>query len=401
MLGIEPARNVAAVARGAGIPTLVEFFGLETAARLRARGRDARISSSRTTFSPTSRSPKDFVAGCARSLKPGGVVTMEFPHLLRLIEKTSSTRSITSTSRTSRLSPSSNSSRGTGCELFDVEELPTHGGSLRIYAQRDDASIPVGPRLAELRERERVAGLDRVETYTGFDERVRRVKRDLLEFLIGAKRDGKSVVGYGAPAKGDDARSTTAGSVATSSTTLSTAARISRAASCRESHLPIRDPGRGRADEAGLPADPRVEPEGRDHRADGPRPRVRLPVRRPDPRDDWSTRRVWRNEGGIDVPSQRALTSFPHMDLMLLRVFQAQVEFQLRAGPIVLLRCAHGIPARAFVPGRIGVPGERESVPRMVSITRASCRRAASLSLCLGLRCLLFNPSRAGKGHRV
>jgi len=201
VLGIEPARNVAAAAQEAGIATLVEFFGLETAERLRGQGdaADLVIANNVLAHVPELR---DFVAGVRTLLKPGGVATMEFPHLLWLIEKTEFDTiyhehlSYFSLITVERLFAESR------LTLFDVEELPTHGGSLRIYARHDEGtSTEIGPRVSELRGRELAAGLDRVETYTGFDERIRRVKRDLLEFLIGAKRDGKSIVGYGAAAK--------------------------------------------------------------------------------------------------------------------------------------------------------------------------------------------------------
>ncbi len=201
VLGIEPARNVAVAAQEAGIPTLVEFFGLETAKRLRTEGEAADLVVGNNVLAHV---PElgDFIAGVRALLKPGGVVTMEFPHLLRLIEKVEFDTiyhehlSYFSLIAVQRLFAEA------GLTLFDVEELPTHGGSLRIYAKHgENASIPIGPRVAELRDRELDAGLDRLETYTGFDERVRSVKRNLLEFLIGARRDGKSIVGYGAPAK--------------------------------------------------------------------------------------------------------------------------------------------------------------------------------------------------------
>jgi SAM-dependent methyltransferase len=201
VLGIEPAQNVAAAAEREGIPTLVEFFGLELATRLRADGgaADLVVANNVLAHVPVL---GDFIAGVRTLLEPTGVATMEFPHLLRLIEQVEfdtiyhEHHSYFSLATVERLFASA------GLTLFDVEELPTHGGSLRIYARHDgNDAIPIASRVVELRRREREAGFDRLETYTGFDERVRRVKRDLLEFLIGAKREGKSIVGYGAPAK--------------------------------------------------------------------------------------------------------------------------------------------------------------------------------------------------------
>jgi SAM-dependent methyltransferase len=201
VLGIEPARNVAAAAQEAGIPTLVEFFGLETAQRLHARGEasDLVVANNVLAHVPDLR---DFVGGVRALLKPEGVATMEFPHVLRLIEKTEFDTiyhehlSYFSLMTIERLFTEA------GLTLFDVEELPTHGGSLRIYARRsEDARPEIVAHPGKLLQLELEAELDRIETYTGFDERVRSVKRELLEFLIGAKREGKSIVGYGAPAK--------------------------------------------------------------------------------------------------------------------------------------------------------------------------------------------------------
>jgi SAM-dependent methyltransferase len=202
VLGIEPARNVAAAAEEAGIPTLVEFFGRETAERLRAEGETADLIVANNVLAHVPELA-DFTAGVATLLAPDGVVTMEFPHLLRLVEKVEFDTIYHEHLSYFSLITIERLFAEVGLTLFDVEELATHGGSLRIYAKhREHALIPVEPRVADLRERERAAGFDRLETYTGFDERVRAVKRSLLEFLIGAKRDGKSIVGYGAPAKG-------------------------------------------------------------------------------------------------------------------------------------------------------------------------------------------------------
>ena len=145
-----------------------------------------------------------FVEGLKLLLKPNGVVTLEFPHLLRLIENgefdTIYHEHVSYFSLLAVERPFAHA----GLALFDVEELPTHGGSLRVYLRHvEDASKPTSRRVEQLREHEREAGLERLETYTEFDERVRLVKRDLLDFLIGAKREGKSIVGYGAAAKGN------------------------------------------------------------------------------------------------------------------------------------------------------------------------------------------------------
>ncbi len=203
VLGIEPARNVAEAASEAGIPTIVRFFGLDLAHELAAAHEEADLVVANNVLAHVP-DLRGFVAGLRLMLKAQGVATLEFPHVLRLIEQSEFDTiyhehlSYFSLLSVKRLFEEA------GLALFDVEELPTHGGSIRIYVRRaEDESTPVSPRVAELSGRERNAGLDRLETYASFDERVRRIKRDLLDFLIGAKRARKSVVGYGAPAKGN------------------------------------------------------------------------------------------------------------------------------------------------------------------------------------------------------
>ncbi len=148
--------------------------------------------------------PNDFVKGLKILLKPRGVVTIEFPHLVRLIEEGQFDTiyhehfSYFSFLAVERIFAAQ------GLVLFDVEELRTHGGSLRIHARHsEDASRPVSPRVEEMRRREAAAGLLRLETYAGFGEKVKEVKRRLLDLLIPLKRAGKTVAGYGAPGKGN------------------------------------------------------------------------------------------------------------------------------------------------------------------------------------------------------
>ncbi len=202
VLGIEPAANVAKVALRKGIPTLVEFFGRQTAASLAPESSaDLLLGNNVLAHVPDL---NDFVAGMKMLLKPGGVITMEFPHLMRLIEGNQwdtiyhehfSYFSFLTVSRVFAAH---------GLRLFDVEELPTHGGSLRIYGcHEDDSHKPETERALQLREREREAGYERLDTYTGYGERVVVDKRRILAFLIGLKDQGKRVVGYGAPAKGN------------------------------------------------------------------------------------------------------------------------------------------------------------------------------------------------------
>ncbi|HMD57049.1 MAG TPA: class I SAM-dependent methyltransferase [Solirubrobacteraceae bacterium] len=202
VLGIEPAANVAKVALQKGIPTLVEFFGRETARSLAAdSAADLLLGNNVLAHVPDL---NDFVAGMKILLKPGGVITMEFPHLMRLIEENQwdtiyhehfSYFSFLTVSRVFAAH---------GLRLFDVEELPTHGGSLRIYGcHEDDATRTESAAALELRERERGAGYEALETYLGYGRRVEADKRQILRFLIGLKEQELSIVGYGAPAKGN------------------------------------------------------------------------------------------------------------------------------------------------------------------------------------------------------
>jgi len=202
VLGIEPAANVAKVALQKGIPTLVEFFGRETATSLAAESSaDLLLGNNVLAHVPDL---NDFVAGMKILLGQGGVITMEFPHLMRLMEENQwdtiyhehfSYFSFLTVSRVFAAH---------GLRLFDVEELPTHGGSLRIYgAHEDDAAKADTERASELRSRERDAGYEELDAYTGYGARVQADKRQILEFLIGLKDEGKRIVGYGAPAKGN------------------------------------------------------------------------------------------------------------------------------------------------------------------------------------------------------
>jgi hypothetical protein len=146
----------------------------------------------------------DFVAGLKLLLTPAGVLTMEFPHLLRLMIEDQFDTIYHEHYSYFSFTTVQQVFAAHGLTLFDVEELPTHGGSLRIYGRHDeDSTKPVGEKVADLLAREAEAGLSRLETYRSFDEQVRRVKRGFLRFLIQAKEEGRSVAGYGAPAKGN------------------------------------------------------------------------------------------------------------------------------------------------------------------------------------------------------
>jgi 2-polyprenyl-3-methyl-5-hydroxy-6-metoxy-1,4-benzoquinol methylase len=203
VLGVEPAANVAAVARAAGIPTIVKFFGVETARELASEGHSADLLIGNNVLAHVP-DLNDFVAGFRKLLKVDGIVTLEFPHLLELVLRNEfDTIYHEHFSYFSFLTAESVLAKH-GLTVFDVQQLPTHGGSLRLFARNtNDASRPVTPAVARLRELELDAGLRRVETYGRFAEQVKETKRNLLEFLIAAKRAGKSIVGYGAPAKGN------------------------------------------------------------------------------------------------------------------------------------------------------------------------------------------------------
>ena len=204
VLGIEPAANVAAVAEKKGVPSLVKFFGVKTAQELVASGRqrpDLMLGNNVLAHVPDL---NDFVAGMKILLAPGGVVTMEFPHLLRLMHENQFDTIYHEHFSYISFVVAERVFAAHGLTLFDVDEIPTHGGSLRIYARHaENAALPVSPKVAELRGREQAAGLERADTYLSFAEQVRATKRALLKFLISAREAGKRVVGYGAPAKGN------------------------------------------------------------------------------------------------------------------------------------------------------------------------------------------------------
>ena len=202
-LGVEPAANVAEAARERGVPTRVAFFGLEEARAMRAEGIRADMIAANNVLAHTPHL-NSFVAGLEVVLADDGVVTVEFPHLVQLVEnKQFDTIYHEHFSYFSFMAAQRVFARH-GLTLFDVEELPTHGGSLRIYARHDaDTSKPVTDRAHALEAAEQAWGVDRLETYAAFAEQVRETKRGLLDFLISARRDGKTIAGYGAPGKGN------------------------------------------------------------------------------------------------------------------------------------------------------------------------------------------------------
>jgi SAM-dependent methyltransferase len=203
VLGVEPARNVAQAAIARGVPTIAKLFGRQAARDLVAEGMQADLVCGANVLAQVP-DLNDFVGGIKLLLKPGGVVTVEFPHLMRLMAENQFDTIYHEHFSYFSFTTAERIFAAHGLTLFDVEELPTHGGSLRIYARHAaDVSKPVGERTKELRAREESAGLDRLETYASFTEQVHETKRRLLEFLIGARRRGQRIAGYGAPGKGN------------------------------------------------------------------------------------------------------------------------------------------------------------------------------------------------------
>ena len=202
VLGIEPAANVAKVAIEKGVPTRIDFFGTRLARELVADGLRADLIAGNNVLAQVP-DLNDFVAGMHILLKPEGAITLEFPHLQRLIEQNQFDTIYHEHFSYFSLITIDVMSRRHGLKLIDVEELGTHGGSLRVYLAHAGSSRQPGPRVAEILEQENRLGFRKLATYASFDEQVRRTKRRLLSFLIAAKDEGKSICGYGAPGKGN------------------------------------------------------------------------------------------------------------------------------------------------------------------------------------------------------
>ena len=203
VLGIEPAANVAEAAVARGVPTEVVFFGVQTAKNLRAKGiaADLLIGNNVLAHVPDL---NDFVEGMSLLLAEGGTITMEFPHLLRLIEQNQFDTIYHEHFSYFSLYTAEKVFAHHGLRIYDVQELPTHGGSLRIFACRaNNASLPTTPAVAELKGREKQFGLLDLQTYKKFPEAVKTICEQLTDFLRQCRTDGKSVIGYGAPAKGN------------------------------------------------------------------------------------------------------------------------------------------------------------------------------------------------------
>ncbi len=203
VLGVDPAKNVAQAAVKKGVPTMTEFFGTDIAKTLSQKGENADLLIGNNVLAQVP-DINDFVKGIKILLRPSGVITMEFPHLMRLIEGNQfdtiyhehfSYFSFTSVERIFAEH---------GITLFDVEELRSHGGSVRIYGRHtEDTKKAVTRKVYDLRKRELRAGYSTVEMYSSFRKKVTETKRNLLQLLIDIKRTGRRIVGYGAPGKGN------------------------------------------------------------------------------------------------------------------------------------------------------------------------------------------------------
>ena len=202
-LGVEPAANVAKVAVEKGVPTRVAFFGRKTAEKIVAEGQKADLVIGNNVLAQVP-DINDFVGGIQIVLKPQGVATLEFPHLARLMEQNQFDTIYHEHFSYFSLISAEKIFAAHGLTLFDVEELWSHGGSIRIYARHAvDGSKPVTTRLAALRDRELALGLHQMSAYSSFGEQVKATKRNLLDFLIQTRRAGKKIAGYGAPGKGN------------------------------------------------------------------------------------------------------------------------------------------------------------------------------------------------------
>ncbi len=201
--GIEPTASTAGAARAKGIEILERFFGVALADELAAAGKQADLTAANNVLAHVP-DINDFVAGFTRLLKPGGVATFEFPHLLRMAGENQFDTAYHEHYSYLSLTAVARVFAANGLAVFDVEEWPTHGGSLRVFAQRaDTGGQPVSERVGALLGREDAAGIATPAFYRGFQARAEKVKDDFLAFLIDARRQGKKVAAYGAAAKGN------------------------------------------------------------------------------------------------------------------------------------------------------------------------------------------------------
>ncbi len=202
VLGVEPTRNCAEAAMAKGIPTEVRFFGAETA-RILSADHTADLMAANNVLAHVP-DINDFVEGFRVLLKPDGIATFEFPHLLNLIRRNEFDTIYHEHYSYLSLHTVRQIFDAHALTVFDVEEIPSHGGSLRLYVRHAaHEPLAITPNVAILMEKEEAAGMTRLDGYRGFEPKVHKVKRDLLKFLIAARENGKTVAGYGAPAKGN------------------------------------------------------------------------------------------------------------------------------------------------------------------------------------------------------
>jgi hypothetical protein len=202
VLGVEPAANVAEAARARGIPTEVQFLSAETGEAIAQRHGRADLVAANNVYAHVP-DIRGFTAGLAALVKPTGLVTLEFPHLLRLIERRQYDTIYHEHYQYLTLRTASRALATGGLEVVDADELATHGGSLRVHARPAESAGEPTAAVKEVLEAEASAGLDTAFGHAGFAEAVFAIKRDLLNFLLGARADGRTVVGYGAPGKGN------------------------------------------------------------------------------------------------------------------------------------------------------------------------------------------------------
>lgn len=203
VLGIEPTKNTAAVAISKGIETMTEFFGVAFAEKLAGSGRKADLLLGNNVLAHVP-DINDFVGGMKVILKPTGVITMEFPHLYQLVANNQFDTIYHEHFSYLSFYTVQQVFAAAGLTLFDVEELPTHGGSLRIYGRHtEDTTHAVSPRVEAMLQKEKAAGMKEMGYYQSFQQAAEKIKLDLLAFLVEQKRAGKKVAAYGAAAKGN------------------------------------------------------------------------------------------------------------------------------------------------------------------------------------------------------
>lgn len=202
-LGIEPTHSTVQAARDKGIEIIEEFFGVALAEKLVAQGYQADLTAANNVLAHVP-DINDFAGGFSRLLKPNGVSTFEFPHLVNLVQQNQFDTIYHEHFSYLSLTSVKTIFEKNGLQVFDVEEIPTHGGSLRVYAQRSDTGThPSTARLLEVLNKEHTLGVDSLDFYQNFQQKVNRIKDDLIHFLIEAKQAGKTVIAYGAAAKGN------------------------------------------------------------------------------------------------------------------------------------------------------------------------------------------------------